>query len=88
MNTFPCTKCIEEGCLSLGQRAEYRTDKDLYHVIQLQKIIENIETIARDPSSETEAEEAYLRVQAELEEFRVFLSADVSDSRMWFQQSC
>ena len=81
MNTFPCTHFIEEGCLSLGQRAEYRTDKDLYHVIRLQKIIENIESLAGQSSSEAEAQDAYLRVRSELEEFRAFLSADVSDSR-------
>ncbi|KAJ4293388.1 hypothetical protein N0V90_008671 [Kalmusia sp. IMI 367209] len=62
------------------------TDKDLYHVINLQKIIENIETIAREPGSEAEAEEAYIRVRTELEEFRAFLSVDVSDSHLLFMQ--
>lgn len=81
MNTYACTQSIEDGCLALGQRAEYRTDKDLYHVIRLQKIIENIETLARSTGSEAEAEEAYVRVRAQLEEFRAFLSVEVSDSR-------
>jgi hypothetical protein len=81
MNTFPCTHYIEEACLALGQRAEYRTDKDLYHVIRLQRIIENIESLARETSSESEAHAAYLRVRSELEEFRAYLSNDVSDSR-------
>lgn len=84
MNTFPCTHYIEEGCLALGQRAEYRTDKDLYHVIRLQRIIENIESLAREPSSEAEAQAAYIRVRSELEEFRAYLSNDVSDSRKSF----
>ena len=72
---------MEEGCLILGQRAEYRTDKDLYHIIQLQKIIENIETLVKQQSSEAEVEDAYFRVRAQLEEFRAFMSADFSDSR-------
>jgi hypothetical protein len=66
--------------LSLGQRAEYRTDKDLYHVIRLQRIIENIESLAKESSSEADAHAAYVRVRTELEEFRVYLSNDVSDS--------
>lgn len=72
---------MEEGCLILGQRAEYRTDKDLYHVIQLQKIIENIETLVKQQNSETDVEDAYFRVRAQLEEFRAYMNADFSDSR-------
>ncbi|KAK7189033.1 hypothetical protein DPSP01_004141 [Paraphaeosphaeria sporulosa] len=86
MNTYPCTQTIEDGCLALGQRAEYRTDKDLYHVIRLQKIIENIETLAKSPGSEAEAEDAYMRVRSQLEEFRAFLSVEVSDSHLLFMQ--
>lgn len=81
MNTFPCTQYIEEGCLALQQKAEYRTDKDLYHVIRLQRIIENIDKIATSSGSEADAQSSYLRVRSELEEFRVFLCSDVSDSR-------
>lgn len=81
MNTFPCTHFVEEGCLALGQKAEYRTDKDLYHVIRLQRIIENIESLARESSSKIEAQDEYMRVRGELEEFRIYLSVDVSDSR-------
>lgn len=84
MNTFACTPFIEEGCLSLQQKAEYRTDKDLYHVIRLQKIIENIDQVAKVAHhSDAEAHSSYLRVRAELEEFRVYLCSDVSDSRMY-----
>ena len=72
---------MEEGCLILGRRAEYRTDKDLYHIIQLQKIIENIETLVTQQNSEADVEDAYFRVRAQLEEFRAFMSADFSDSR-------
>ena len=83
MNTFACTPWIEEGCLALQQKAEYRTDKDLYHVIRLQRIIENIDQIANAAhQSDVEAHSSYLRVRAELEEFRVYLCSDVSDSRM------
>jgi 3-methyladenine DNA glycosylase Tag len=78
MNTYPCTPFIEEGTLALRQKGEYRTDKDLYHVIRLQRIIENIDKIA---SSKGDAQSAYLRVRAELEEFRAYLCSDVSDSR-------
>lgn len=82
MNTFVCTSFIEQGCLALQQKAEYRTDKDLYHVIRLQKIIENIDQIAKAAyQSDDEAHASYLRVRAELEEFRVYLCSDVSDSR-------
>jgi|TARA_R110002003_G_scaffold215_4_gene16452 hypothetical protein len=81
LNTFPCTQSIEEGTLALGETAEYRTDKDLYHVIRLQRIIENIESIASATGPDADAHEAYLRVRAELEEFRVYLCSDVSDSR-------
>jgi hypothetical protein len=81
INTFPCTQFIEEGCLALGQKSEYPTDKDLYYVIQLQRIIENVESFARDARSEADAQVAYERVRTELEEFRVFLTNDVSDSR-------
>lgn len=83
MNTFSCTTFIEDGCLALQQKAEYRTDKDLYHVIRLQKIIENIDQISEGGhQSDDEAHSSYLRVRAELEEFRVYLCSDVSDSRM------
>jgi hypothetical protein len=82
MNTFTCTPFIEEGCLALQQKAEYRTDKDLYHVIRLQKIIENIDQIAQVANrDDDEAHASYLRTRAELEEFRAYLISDVSDSR-------
>jgi hypothetical protein len=80
-NTFGCTRFIEEGTLALMEAAEYRTDKDLYHVIRLQRIIENIDVVAKASDSEADAHSAYLRVRAELEEFRVHLCSDVSDSR-------
>ena len=84
LNPFPCSHYMEESYLLLGQRAEYRTDKDLYHVIRLQRIIENIESLAKEPSSEAHAQAAYVRVRTELEEFRMYLSTDVSDSRKSF----
>ncbi|KAF9691281.1 hypothetical protein EKO04_010788 [Ascochyta lentis] len=87
MNTFACTPFIEEGCLSLQQKAEYRTDKDLYHVIRLQRILENIDQIAKAAHhSDADAHSSYLRVRAELEEFRVYLCSDVSDSHLLFMQ--
>ncbi|KAF2734371.1 hypothetical protein EJ04DRAFT_247692 [Polyplosphaeria fusca] len=92
MNTFACTHSIEEGCLALKQKAEYRTDQDLYHVIRLQRIIENIDSLANQSSSDTEAQTSYLRVRSELEEFRIYLRtggssmSDVSDSHLLFMQ--
>jgi hypothetical protein len=86
MNTFQCTPSIEEGCLSLRQQAEYRTDRDLYHVIQLQKIIEGIDKVATSTSSDHDAQSAYLRVRSELESFRIYLRSDVSDSHLLFMQ--
>ncbi|KAH6638838.1 hypothetical protein C7974DRAFT_122222 [Boeremia exigua] len=87
MNTFACTPFIEEGCRALQQKAEYRTDKDLYYVIRLQRILENIDQIAKAAhNSDTEAHSSYLRVRAELEEFRVYLCSDVSDSHLLFMQ--
>ncbi|KAJ4373575.1 hypothetical protein N0V86_007717 [Didymella sp. IMI 355093] len=87
MNTFACTPFIEEGCLALQQKAEYRTDKDLYHVIRLQQILENIDQVAKAAHhSDAEAHSSYLRVRAELEEFRVYLCSDVSDSHLLFMQ--
>lgn len=83
MNTFPCTQFIEEGCLALQQKSEFKTDRDLYHVIRLQRIIESIDTLASQSSSETEAQSSYLRVRSELEEFRTYLCSDVSDSRKY-----
>jgi len=80
-NTFACTQFIEEGTLALREQAEYRTDKDLYHVIRLQRIIEGIDKIATASDSDADAQSAYLRVRTELEEFRVYLCSDVSDSR-------
>lgn len=80
-NTFACTHFIEEGTIALGENAEYRTDKDLYHVIRLQRIIEGIDKIATATDSDADAHAAYLRVRTELEEFRVYLCSDVSDSR-------
>jgi hypothetical protein len=81
MNTFPCTEAIEHGTYSLRGEAEYRTDKDLYHVIRLQRIIESIDKISTAPGSDADAQSDYHRVRSELEEFRVYLSYDVSDSR-------
>jgi hypothetical protein len=85
MNTFACTQYIEEGCLALQQRAEYRTDSDLYHVIRLQRIIENTEKLAVAPSSNSEAQSSCFRARQELEDFRSFLvsAQDASDSRKW-----
>lgn len=80
-NTFGCTQFIEEGSLALREKAEFRTDKDLYHVVRLQRIIENIDKIATATDSEADAHSAYLRVRSELEEFRTYLCSDVSDSR-------
>lgn len=85
-NTFGCTQFIEEGTLALREKAEYRTDKDLYHVIRLQRIIENIDKIATATDSEADAHSAYLRVRSELEEFRAYLCSDVSDSQLLFMQ--
>ncbi|KAJ8113430.1 hypothetical protein OPT61_g4427 [Boeremia exigua] len=87
MNTFACTSFIEEGCLALQQKAEYRTDKDLYYVIRLQRIIETTDQIAKAAvHSDVDAHSSYLRVRAELEEFRVHLCSDVSDSHLLFMQ--
>ncbi|KAH3961444.1 hypothetical protein HBH52_230290 [Parastagonospora nodorum] len=85
-NTFACTQFIEEGTLALREQAEYRTDKDLYHVIRLQRIIEGIDKIATASDSDADAQSAYLRVRTELEEFRVYLCSDVSDSQLLFMQ--
>ncbi|KAL5117367.1 hypothetical protein ACEQ8H_004683 [Pleosporales sp. CAS-2024a] len=79
-NTFACTHFIEEGTLALRENPQYRTDKDLYHVIRLQRIIEGIDKIANASDSDADAQSAYLRVRSELEEFRVYLCSDVSDS--------
>jgi hypothetical protein len=81
MNTFQWTQSIEEGTLSLREAAEYRTDMDLYHVIRLQRIIENIDKISTPSGVDNDAQSAYLRVRSELEEFRSYLCSDVSDSR-------
>lgn len=81
MNTFVCTHYIEEGTIELRERAEYRTDRDLYHVIRLQRIIETIDKISTSPGSDEDAQSAYLQVRAELEQFRAHLCSDVSDSR-------
>lgn len=81
MNTFHCTQFIEEGCLTLRQRAEFKTDKDLYHVIRLQRIIDRIDTLANPAQSDHEAQTAYLNTLAELDEFRSQLISDACDSR-------
>lgn len=81
MNTFPCTHFIEDGCLALQQTGEHRTDRDLYHVVRLQRIIEKIDTLARQSYSDADAQASFLRTRSELEEFRAYLVSDVSDSR-------
>jgi hypothetical protein len=81
MNTFACTDAIEQGTFALREEAEYRTDKDLYHVIRLQRIIESIDKISTAPGSDADAQSDYHRVHSELEEFRTHLCYDVSDSR-------
>lgn len=81
MNTFLCTQSIEEGTVALREGAEYRTDRDLYHVIRLQRIIERIDKISTSTGTDAEAQLAYLQVRAELEHFRAYLCSDVSDSR-------
>ncbi|KAH7135159.1 hypothetical protein B0J11DRAFT_547183 [Dendryphion nanum] len=86
MNTFQCTPCIEEGCMSLRQNSEYRTDQDLYHVIRLQRIIESIDKLADQSYSDAEAQNAYMQTRAELEEFRRYLQSDVNDSHLLFMQ--
>ncbi|KAF2021112.1 hypothetical protein BU24DRAFT_446202 [Aaosphaeria arxii CBS 175.79] len=86
MNTFPCSTFVEEGCRALRQRGEFQTDKDLYHIIRLQRIIENIDTVADQSLSDADAQEAFLRTRSELEEFRMHLHTDVSDSHLLFMQ--
>ncbi|KAF2871237.1 hypothetical protein BDV95DRAFT_57697 [Massariosphaeria phaeospora] len=86
MNSFQCTPFIEEGCRTLRESGEYRTDRDLYHVIRLQRIIESIETLAAQSTSESQAHAAFLRVRSELEEFRVHLASNVTDSHLLFMQ--
>ncbi len=81
MNTFSCTQYIEEACLDLRQKAEYQTDKDLYNVIRLQQIIESIDRSSTCLRSDEDARSTYLRIRAELEEFRVYLVSNVSESR-------
>ena len=87
MNTFPCTRFIEEGCLALQQTSQCQTDKDIYHVIRLQRIIETIDTLANEASSDTEVQSSYLRVWSELEQFRAHMVSDVSDSRKTYSVS-
>ena len=65
----------------MRQKGQYRTDQDLYHVIRLQRIIENIDKLADQSFSDIEAQNAYLQTRTELEEFRIYLSSDVGDSR-------
>ncbi|ORY01446.1 hypothetical protein BCR34DRAFT_98070 [Clohesyomyces aquaticus] len=86
LNVFPWSQHIEAGCLALREKAQYKTDKDLYHVIQLQRIIDGIESLSAPTSSEDEAHAAYLRTRAELEQFRAYLVTDVSDSHLLFMQ--
>jgi hypothetical protein len=81
MNTFPCTPTIEEGTLALRKEAEFRTDKDLYHVIRLQQIIERIDKVSTLSGSDEDVQSAYLCVRSDLEKFRIHMSSDVSDSR-------
>lgn len=69
--------------MALMHKAEYRTDKDLYHVIRLQRIIETVNTLANQSQSDQQAQDAYLRTRGELEQFRAYLVSDVSDSRKW-----
>ncbi|CAI6297322.1 unnamed protein product [Periconia digitata] len=86
LNVFPCSPTIEEGCMSLGRTGEYRTDRDLYHIIRLQRIIEGIEKISRESNTDAEAHDAYLRVRSELEEFRIYLSHDITDNNCLIMQ--
>ncbi|KAF2649761.1 hypothetical protein K491DRAFT_610185 [Lophiostoma macrostomum CBS 122681] len=87
MNVFACTEHIEAGCLALQQLGEYRTDNDLYHVVRLQRIIENTETLANAPTSDSEAQSSCYRARQELEEFRTFLvsAQDASDNLLFIQ---
>lgn len=86
MNTFSCTPSIEEGCAALMRKGDYKTDKDLYHVIRLQQIIENVHTLADQAYSDQQAQDAFLRTRAELEAFRAFLVTDVTESHFLFMQ--
>ncbi|PVI00449.1 hypothetical protein DM02DRAFT_527040 [Periconia macrospinosa] len=86
LNVFPCSPTIEEGCLALGRAGEYRTDKDLYHIIRLQRIIEGIEKISREFNTDAEAHDAYLRVRSELEEFRIYMDHDLTDNHCLIMQ--
>lgn len=63
------------------QKGEYRTDKDLYHVVRLQQIIETIHTLADPAYSEQQAQGAFLRTRSDLEAFRAYLVSNVTESR-------
>lgn len=86
MHSFPYTDFIIESCKMLDQRGEYPSDKYLWHIVRLQRLLERAEYTARnakssaDDTNDTKANLASLRDQ--MDSFKSNLAFTLSDCRM------
>ncbi|KAF2746090.1 hypothetical protein M011DRAFT_487604 [Sporormia fimetaria CBS 119925] len=78
-NTFPYTRYIEDGCLALKERAEFKTDRELHHVVRLQRMIEAIDMLASPTFSDEETNQAFMQTRAEFDRFGNELKSEVDD---------
>lgn len=83
---MPYSDYIAECCLSLANHPEAPTDKYLYHIVQLQHIMESTDflsaqqqqpVVADDPTTQA----AVHAVRTELSAFRANLPFELSESR-------
>ncbi|KAH8910590.1 hypothetical protein BR93DRAFT_275940 [Coniochaeta sp. PMI_546] len=83
MHSFPYTDFILESCKMLDPRGEYPSDKYLWHIVRLQRLLERAEYTVRnakssaDDTNDTEANLASLRDQ--MDTFKSNLAFALSD---------
>lgn len=66
-STFPYSQCIERCGLDLREKREYRTDEHLFHVVQLQHLVELIDTNTHELRATGLPTSSYSELESRLE---------------------
>ncbi len=86
MRYFPYTDFILESCEKLDQRGEYPSDKYIWHIVQLQRLLERAEdTVRYAKSSSDDMDDINANISSirdQMDSFKSNLSFSLSDCRM------
>jgi hypothetical protein len=80
MHPFPYTGFILESCQRLEQRGEYPSDNYLRHIVQHQRLAEELETTVGNVNSSAETMNASFRDR--MDSFKSDITFSLSDCRM------